>query len=54
MHLYLGTSLPEIGKLEQVQRVAANAIKSWSELGGEVERAKPAWLAKPWWGWSHP
>lgn len=46
MHLYLGTSLPEIVKLEQVQRVAANAIKSWSELGGEVERAEPARLAK--------
>lgn len=54
MHLYLGTSLPEIVKLEQVQRVAANAIKSWSELGGEVERAEPAWLAKPWGGRSCP
>lgn len=54
MHLYLGTSLPEIGNLEQVQRVAANAIKSWSELGGEVERAKPARLAKPWQGPSCP
>lgn len=50
MHLYLGTSLPEIVKLEQVQRVAANAIKSCSELGGEVERAKPARLAKRWGG----
>lgn len=46
MHLYLGTSLPEIVKLDQVQRVAANAIKSWSKLGGEVERAEPARLAK--------
>lgn len=57
MHLYLGTSLPEIVKLEQVQRVAANAIKSCSELGGEVERAKPARLAKRggWGGgWSCP
>ena len=54
MHLYLGTSLPEIVKLEQVQSVAANAIKSWSESGGEVERAEPARLAKPWGGRSCP
>lgn len=54
MHLYPGTSLPEIVKLEQVQRGAANAIRSWSELGGEVEGAEPAGLDKLWQGQSCP
>lgn len=54
MDLYPGTSLPEIVKLEQVQRGAANAIRSRSELGEEVEGAEPAGLDKPWWGRSCP
>lgn len=54
MDLYPGTSLPEIVKLEQVQRGAANAIRSWSELGGEVEGAEPAGLDKLWQGRSCP
>lgn len=41
MPLYPGTSLPEIGKLEQVQRAAAKAITGWSEQG-EAEGAEPA------------
>lgn len=54
MDLYPGTSLPEIVKLEQVQRGAANTITSWSELGGEVEGAEPAGLDELWWGRSCP
>lgn len=40
--------MPEIAELEQVQRIAASAIKSWREFRREARRAKPVRLARGW------